>query len=92
MEHCAKHDILYGTGGTCWCCEDSAMTREQKDKAYRDPKHLAKRTSNVSSHAAPFNPEMLTDEQLDAIEAAFKARDARRAAAATTPDTLAPAV
>lgn len=50
MEHCAKHDVVYQYGAKCWCCEDLAL--EDREKAYADPEHLAKRGGAGIAQAA----------------------------------------
>jgi hypothetical protein len=42
-KHCPKHDITVPEGGTCWNCEESAMSAEERELAYQDPAFLAKR-------------------------------------------------
>ena len=50
MEHCGKHDITYQVGAQCWCCEESAMTKEDRARNYSDPAFLAKR-GGAGAHA-----------------------------------------
>lgn len=81
MEHCGKHDIVHQ--GTCWCCEDSAMTKEQHDAAYKDPAFLAKRGgSGIAAAAAQSHLiqvskafSALTPEQLDKLVHMIQASD-----------------
>ena len=66
-KHCPKHDI---TGAECWCCEEEAMSPEQREAAYQDHAFLAKRggassTQVQQSHAmhvlAQLSPEHLAN-------------------------------
>ena len=89
MQHCGKHDVVFSDGGECWCCDEAKLdTPEKKAAAYKNAKHLAKRTQNApqgASQVPQFLAENLSDEQLDAFETALKARADRRAAAAKAP-------
>jgi len=43
MTHCGKHDIHFPEGGSCWCCDEQAMSPEERKKNYSNPSFLAKR-------------------------------------------------
>lgn len=70
-KHCGKHDITYPEGGECWCCEEIAMTQEDKDRNYRDPAFLAKRggagNRQVIVSVAMDKLSQLSPEQLDRL-------------------------
>lgn len=61
-EHCSKHDVVHG--GTCWCCEEAGMTREQKDAAYSDPAFLSKRGGTAIAAAAAHTKVVAIAEKL----------------------------
>jgi hypothetical protein len=69
-KHCGKHDII---GDECWCCEEQAMSAEDRVAAYQDPAFLAKRggadRNRVLISHAMNRLSQLTPEQIDRLMA-----------------------
>ena len=83
-KHCGKHDI---TGDECWCCEEEAMTAEDRVRNYQDPAFLAKRggigKGQVLMSHAMNRLSQLTPEQIDLLLASAGIHPGAVAGAAT---------
>lgn len=81
MEHCGKHDIVHS--GTCWCCEESAMTPQEREANYKNPEFLAKRggagiaTAAAQAHLIQVSKAFaaLTPDQLNKLVAMIQSSD-----------------